>query len=83
MPKKTQQEADYGPSKSDGDRCGDCKWFEIERPNSCEIVDGEIRTNMWSKFFHDSSHRRGSRLARQQDRQRKQVSRMRAKEDDV
>lgn len=80
MPKKTQEEANYGRAKPDGDRCGECKWFEVEGPNLCEIVDGDIRVNGLSKFFHDNSHRRGSRLARQQDRQRHQVMSMREKD---
>jgi hypothetical protein len=79
VPKLTKQEADYGKAKPDGDRCGECKWFEIERPNTCEIVEGDIQVNGWSKFWHDNSHRRGSRLARQQDRQRHQVTSMREK----
>jgi hypothetical protein len=77
--KKTKQEADYGKAKSDGDRCGECKWFEVERAYSCEIVDGDIQVNGWCKYHHDNSHRRGSRLARQQDRQRHQVTSMREK----
>jgi hypothetical protein len=76
MAKLTKEEASYTP-KSDGDRCGECKWFEIVRANGCEIVDGEIASRAWCKFHHDAAHRRGSRLARSQDRQRKEVARMR------
>ena len=78
MAKKTKEEANYSTSR--GDRCGECKWFEIDGPNKCEIVEGQIGVNMWCKFFHDNAHRRGSRLARSQDRQRKEVARMRMKE---
>ncbi len=77
MPKLSKEEANYGPSKPGGDRCGECKWFEVEKANGCEIVAGDIAVNGWSKFFHDNTHRRGSRLARSQDRQRKEVARMR------
>lgn len=76
MPKLTKEEAEYGSSKGGG-RCGDCKWFEVQRPNGCEIVEGQIGVNMWCKFHHDATHRRGSRLSREQDRQRKEVARMR------
>lgn len=80
MPKLTKEEAEYGPSKG-GERCGECRWYETQRPSTCEIVDGAIGVNMVSKFFHDASHRRGSRLSREQDRQRKEVARMRAKKE--
>lgn len=77
MAKLSKQEAQYERAKPGGDRCAECKWFEIERPNGCEIVDGDVASGGWCRFFHDSSHRRGSRLARSQDRQRKEVARMR------
>ena len=82
MPKLTKAEAQYGQSNG-GDRCADCKWFEHSKPNACEIVEGEIRSSMWCRFFADATHRRGSRLARSQDRQRKEVARMRGKEEPV
>lgn len=52
MAKKTKAEAQYGRAKPDGDRCDECRWFEVERPRGCEIVEGTIEPGGWCKFFH-------------------------------
>ncbi len=73
MARLTKEYARYGVSKSNGDRCDECRWFKT---GGCEIVEGRIAANGWCRFWHGVE--KGLKLARKQDDDRDYVRKMRA-----
>ncbi len=46
--KVSKQQAHYSEGMKSA-HCGICKHFE--KPNGCEIVAGDIKSDMWCEFF--------------------------------
>lgn len=78
MAKKTKAEAGYGPANPGGDQCRDCRWFEVERPMGCEIVEGRISPGDWCKFFHAKARTSGEGMLRRHDERRREMDRIKA-----
>jgi hypothetical protein len=51
--KAAQAAVKYQDSPSNGQKCGDCTYFQA--PGSCGVVDGKISPNGWCMLYNKKS----------------------------
>ncbi len=49
-PTHEKESVDYSKGNKD-EHCGNCRHFEIIRPNGCELVIGKILPSMWCELW--------------------------------